>query len=154
LTLPVEVTVAQISPDTAAPTVVAFVLSDVTAPVMTSSATLPDAQFVPVVVASLKLVFFPFAHVIVPVVDDAAPVLLPEPPVFVEGVQDLKLSLATIVVAFAVPVTLAQLIPGFAAAPAGLAARADTPATGTIAAAATAAPTMIRFFSTLVFSFI
>ena len=51
------------------------------------------------------------------------------------------------------PLTVVQLIP-FGAAPAGLAARADTPAIGTMAAAAAAAPIMIRFFSTLVFSFI
>jgi hypothetical protein len=153
LILPVAVTVAQISPFTAAPTPVALVLSAVTAPVTSSSATLPDAQFVPGAILSLNVVFFPLAHVIVLEVDVAEPVLLPEPPVFVVGAQVLKLSLATIVVAFALPVTLLQMIP-VGVAPASVAVRAETPAIGTIEAAATAAPIKIRFLSTLVFSFI
>jgi hypothetical protein len=142
---PEAVDVTQNSPETAAPTPVLFVLSEVTAPLTTSSATVAGfVHLVPAVVASLKLVDFPFAHLTVPEVDDAVPVVLPLPPVL--PVQPDTLILA-VPAAETVPLVLVQVIPFGFAAPAGPAVAA-IPANGTKAAEPAITPSIIRFFRT------
>ena len=86
---------AQISPFTAAPMAVAFVVSEVTVPVTSSSARLPAAAIRP----SSAIRLAETGRLAVLPRDRARsvtlfPLLLPEPPVFLVGVQPEKLSLA------------------------------------------------------------
>ena len=77
---------------------------------------------------SVPDVDFPLAHLTVPDVEVIVPFCLPDPPVF--PLQVLTLIFSAPVVVFAVPLDLLQEIP-WGVAPAGAAARAVNPATGT-----------------------
>jgi hypothetical protein len=144
----VAVLFTQTSPVTAAPTVVLLVVSFVTLPLRTSSATRVDdtVQAVPVLPVSVKLVVFVFAHFTVTDVAAAAvPLITPLPPVF--PVQVFNTILLVLAGTFAVPAALLQVMP-LGAAAAGPAARTVAPANGTRAAEPAITPTTIRFLST------
>jgi hypothetical protein len=145
MTSGLEVGVAQMVADTAAPTVVLPVLSEVTLPLRTSVVE-PDGQPDPAVAVWVAVVCFPLCHLTWPDVSVIVPLLLPEPPVF--PVHVLSLVLTTPVEVFAVPLNLLQLIP-LGAAPAGEAASALNPTTGARTAATAMDPCTIRFLITV-----
>jgi hypothetical protein len=129
----------------AAPTVVLLVVSAVTFPLMTSvTVPLPEQPDPPAVV-TVPVVDFPLTHLTVPDVSVIVPFSLPDPPVF--PVHVLSLIFSAPVVVFAEPLNLEQEIP-LATAPAGAAARAVMPATGTRTAVAAMKPPTIRFLIT------